>query len=152
MAKPPRQVPVSGKPQVISDLLQKGLALHQSGRVNEAAAVYLDVLRLDAAQPAANNLLGLVRLAQGKAEEAVTLISRATEGNPADPQYFCNLGVALNAARGQFLERQAVAFAQFAQLCSEKMAFAQQRRHGGTWAGMRGHDARICEINNVKFL
>lgn len=101
MAKPPRQVPVSGKPQVISDLLQKGLALHQSGRVNEAAAVYLDVLRLDVAQPAANNLLGLVRLAQGKAEEAVTLISRATEGNPADPQYFCNLGVALNAA-GQY--------------------------------------------------
>lgn len=98
MAKPPRQFPRSGKPQVISDLLQKGLALHQSGKVNEAASIYLEVLKLDAAQPAANNLLGLVRLAQRNAEEAVTLLARATEANPADPQYFGNLGVALNAA------------------------------------------------------
>lgn len=83
---------------MISDLLQKGLVLHQSGRGGEAAGLYQQILKLDGAQPAANHLLGLVRLAEGKADEAVALISRAIKGNPGDPQYYCNLGVALNAA------------------------------------------------------
>jgi tetratricopeptide (TPR) repeat protein len=56
------------------------------------------VLELDRGQPAANHLLGLVRLSQGDPDEAVALISRALERNSRDPQYFCNLGVALNAA------------------------------------------------------
>lgn len=79
-------------------MLQKGLALHQSGRAGEAAPFYEQVLKLDGAQPAANHLLGLVRLAQGRADEAVTLITRAVKANAGDPQYLCNLGVALNAA------------------------------------------------------
>ena len=103
MAKPSRQLPSTGKLQVISDLLQKGLALHQSGRGAEAAALYEQVLKLDGAQPAANHLLGLVRLSQGHADEAVTLITRAAKGNAGDPQYLCNLGVALNAA-GQHIK------------------------------------------------
>jgi len=98
MAKPPRQLPPSGKPQLISELLQKGLALHQSGRAGEAALLYQQVLKLDGAQPAANHLLGLVHLSQGKAEEAVTLIARAVKAKAGDPQYLCNLGVALHAA------------------------------------------------------
>jgi len=60
--------------------------------------IYEQVLKLDGAQPAANHLLGLVRLSQGRAVEAVALVSRAVKGNPGDPQYLCNLGVALNAA------------------------------------------------------
>jgi len=79
-------------------LLQKGLALHQSGRAGEAAPLYEQVLRFDSEQPAANHLLGLVRLSQGNADEAVALITRAVKSNPGDPQYLCNLGVALNAA------------------------------------------------------
>lgn len=98
MPRPPRPRPPAGNSQVISDLLSKGLALHQSGRGQDAAAHYERVLKLDPAQPAANHLLGLVRLSEGRADEAVALISRALKGNSTDPQYHCNLGVALNAA------------------------------------------------------
>jgi tetratricopeptide (TPR) repeat protein len=98
MPRPSRPRPTSGNSQVISDLLQKGLALHQSGRGTEAAPVYERVLALDPKQPAANHLLGLVRLSEGRAADAVSLIARAIKGNPSDPQYHCNLGVALNAA------------------------------------------------------
>ncbi len=98
MPRPSRPRPPAGNSQVISDLLSKGLALHQSGRGRDAGAHYERVLKLDPAQPAANHLLGLVRLSDGRADEAVTLISRALQGNPTDPQYHCNLGVALNAA------------------------------------------------------
>ncbi len=136
MAKPSRTLPPTGKPQVISDLLQKGLALHQSGRAAEAAPLYEQVLNLDGAQPAANHLLGLVRLSEGKADEAVTLITRAVKGNAGDPQYLCNLGVALNAA-GQHekavaaLDRAIAHKPDFAEAYSNKgMALRSMKRFG----------------------
>jgi tetratricopeptide (TPR) repeat protein len=136
MAKPSRQLPSSGKPQVISELLQKGLALHQSGRAAAAALLYEQVLKLDGAQPAANHLLGLVRLSEGKADEAVTLITRAVKGNAGDPQYLGNLGVALNAA-GQHakavaaLDRAIAHKPDFAEAYSNKgMALRSLKRFG----------------------
>lgn len=90
--------PKGGQKQAISDLLQRGLALHQSGRGDEAAALYQQVLARDPKQPAANHLLGLVHLQQGRAAEAVDYVSRAVNARPDDVQYLGNLGVALNAA------------------------------------------------------
>ncbi len=81
-----------------SDLLQQGLALHQSGRGGEAAAFYLRVLERNPRQPAASHLLGLVRLQQGQPREAVEHLSRAVSASPGNAQYLGNLGVALNAA------------------------------------------------------
>jgi tetratricopeptide (TPR) repeat protein len=101
MPKPPHlNHPGSNPPQrtPIADLLQEGLRLHQSGRTEEAARRYEQVLAREPLQPAANHLLGLVRLKQGKPDEAVHLIARATSVNKTDPQYFANLGAALNAA------------------------------------------------------
>lgn len=40
------------------------------------------------------------------------------------------IGVPLNAARRDFLERETVAFAQATQLRAEEMSLAQQARHG----------------------
>jgi tetratricopeptide (TPR) repeat protein len=101
MPKPPKlNRPGSSLPQraALADLLQDGLRLHQAGRSEEAARLYEQVLARDPLQPAANHLLGLVRLQQGKADDAVRLIARATSVNRTDPQYFANLGAALNAA------------------------------------------------------
>ncbi len=93
-APPPNRTP---RPST-NELLQQGLALHQSGRGAEAAAFYERVLAREPQQPAANHLLGLVRLQQGKAEEAVKLLARAVRADPRNAQYLGNLGVALNAA------------------------------------------------------
>jgi len=90
--------PKGARNQALAELLQKGLALHQSGRPDEAAVYYERVLAQDKRQPAANHLLGLVRLKQGRPEEAVELISRAVAAKPDEAQLLCNLGVALNAA------------------------------------------------------
>ena len=101
MPKPPKPSrPGNTLPQrvPIADLLQDGLRLHQSGRGEEAARLYEQVLAREPLQPAANHLLGLVRLQQGKSDEAVRLIARATSITKTDPQYFANLGAALNAA------------------------------------------------------
>lgn len=98
MSSPRQPSPKGGQNQAISDLLQKGLALHQSGRAGEAAKLYEQVLARDSKQPAANHLLGLFHLQQGRAADAVQRISRAVKARPDDAQYLGNLGVALNAA------------------------------------------------------
>lgn len=86
------------KPALIAELLQQGLAHHQSGRPAEAAQLYRQVLAREPNQPAANHLLGLLHLQAGAPQEAVELISRAVRANPQEAQYHANLGVALNAA------------------------------------------------------
>jgi Flp pilus assembly protein TadD len=78
--------------------MRQGLSSHQAGRMAEAEAQYRRVLDREPSHPAANHLLGLVRLQQGDAAGAVALISRALYVRAGDPQYHCNLGVALNAA------------------------------------------------------
>ena len=78
--------------------MQQALALHQGGRVREAERIYRQVLEQQPTHPAANHLLGLVRMQQGKLADAVELISRAVAQRPQDPQYHGNLGVALNAS------------------------------------------------------
>ena len=85
----------------LEDWMRQGLSLHQTGRVAEAEPFYLRVLDKQPSHPAANHLLGLIRLQQGQPESAVALIARAVLTRRDDPQYHCNLGVALNAA-GQY--------------------------------------------------
>ena len=100
MPKPPALPRSSGMPPraSVADLLQQGLRLHQSGKGAEAAGYYQRVLDREPSQPAANHLLGVVRLQQGRHDEAIRLIRRAIASHGTDPQYHLNLGVALNAA------------------------------------------------------
>ncbi|MDC9824127.1 tetratricopeptide repeat protein [Devosia sp. ZB163] len=82
----------------IAELLANGLAHQQAGRDTAAEALYAQVLARDPNQPGANHLLGVIRLKQGRAAEAVDFISRSVRQKPRDPQYLSNLGVALNNA------------------------------------------------------
>lgn len=82
----------------IADLLQRGLQLHQAGRAAEAAPLYEQVLALDPKQPAANHLLGVVRLGEGRVDDAIRLIARAVAADGSNAQYLGNLGVAFNTA------------------------------------------------------
>lgn len=96
--QPPRQSNGLPPRAPVSELLQEGLRLHQSGRGPEAAGYYQRVLDREPAQPAANHLLGVVRLQQGRHDEAIRLIRRAIAAHASDPQYHMNLGVALNGS------------------------------------------------------
>lgn len=84
--------------RTIDDLVRRGLALHQAGHGEDAAAYYKRVLDLDRNHPTANHLLGLVRLHQGEHDTAVRQIAIALKGRPDDSQILANMGVALTGS------------------------------------------------------
>jgi len=79
----------------IEHLIALALGHHQSGRLTEARALYLKVLRIDADQPIALHMLGLVALADQNFDQAVLMFEQALAVNPNNVDAACNLGVAL---------------------------------------------------------
>src|SRR5579859_6403533 len=79
--------------------LAEALALHQAGQLDQAAKLYLRILQRAPRDFNALHFLGILRLAQGNAGEAVRLIrlALAVDGRFADAHV--NLGNALAAQR-----------------------------------------------------
>lgn len=78
-----------------SDLLSKGLAAHQAGRVGEARVCYESVLRVAPGEPKVLHLLGLVAVSEGRSEEAVALYRSCLAAEPGFAAAWGNLGDAL---------------------------------------------------------
>ncbi len=76
----------------ISELVQKGVQLHQAGQVQEAETIYRQVLDIDPDHADANHLLGVLLSRVGNHGQAVELISRAIAMAPDQPAYYSNLG------------------------------------------------------------
>ena len=66
----------------IGDLLQQGLTLHRSGAVNDAAARYHDVLRLDPAHADALYYLALISCQYGRFPEGAELARKSLARDP----------------------------------------------------------------------
>ncbi len=77
-------------------LLAEAQALHQAGRLADAARRYEAVLKRRPEDAAALMLLGALRLQQGDALAASKLLRRAADRRPQDPTPRYNLGIALN--------------------------------------------------------
>jgi predicted O-linked N-acetylglucosamine transferase (SPINDLY family) len=71
------------------------LRLHRQGRIEEAERAYLQILAAQPGHPGGLHLLGVIRQQQGRHEEALELIGRAIEVNPAKAVYRNNYGAAL---------------------------------------------------------
>jgi protein O-GlcNAc transferase len=81
----------------IPQTLQTALALHQQGHLQDAEALYRQVLALDPTQPDALHLLGIMADQQGNHAAAVELIGQAISRNPLAAHFHSNLGLALLA-------------------------------------------------------
>ena len=78
-------------------LLHAALKHHNAGRLEQAEAIYRDVLRCDSHHADALHLLGVAVCQQGRNEQAVEWISRAVELNGSSAIYYSNLGAAFRA-------------------------------------------------------
>lgn len=74
--------------------LQRALALHQRGALEQARTAYLAILAATPEEANALHLLGVVARQQGRPEEAVTRIEQAIAIAPHQATMHCNLGAA----------------------------------------------------------
>ena len=80
-----------------SNILERALALHEAGQLDEAESLYRDVLAAEPAHPDALHYLGLVANDRGKPEAAIELIRRAIDQRSDRATYHLNLGNLLEA-------------------------------------------------------
>jgi len=73
----------------------QAVQFHQSGRLEQAEAVYKKILDRYPNYPDALHLLGVIAHQQGKNEAAVELIAKAIAVNPVNPNYYNNMGASL---------------------------------------------------------
>ncbi len=83
--------------QDLGALLRMAVRHHQQGRLEEAGAIYRQILAACPAQPDALHLLGRVEHAQGRYHEAEALLRRAVAADPRQATFHHNLGEALRA-------------------------------------------------------
>src|SRR5690348_14420866 len=81
-----------------TDLLPLALAHHQAGRLDQARALYLQVLDAPPRNPDALHLLGVLTANAGEAEAGIAMIREAVTLQPSlGPAHF-NLGLLLQRA------------------------------------------------------
>lgn len=83
--------------QAIRSLLQQAVALHQSGRLAEARALYERILAEQPRQFDSLHFLGVIALQSGEAEKSVQLIGEALRVNPHSAAACFNRGNALQS-------------------------------------------------------
>ncbi len=96
MSKENRRRP---SPPDVEAQLQRGLALHQQGRLADAERIYAEVVRREPNHFGALNLLGAIACQNRNYEQAVQVIAKALSINPNDASACSNLGVALKALK-----------------------------------------------------
>ncbi|MDP6645169.1 MAG: tetratricopeptide repeat protein [Rhodospirillales bacterium] len=77
----------------IKELFAEAQSYHHAGKFRDAQTVYAEIIEQEPEHADALNLLGTVLAQQGKHEQAVGFLHRATQAAPDVPNYFCNLGV-----------------------------------------------------------
>src|SRR5438128_1356546 len=79
----------------LRQLLDRAIACHQRGQLDEAERHYLDILQAAPNHFDAQHLLGLIRHQQGRSIEALALIGAALQVKPDSAQALANQGLVL---------------------------------------------------------
>ncbi len=79
-------------------MFQNAVELHEAGRLDEAEAVYRQILETAPEQPDVLNLLGLVAQAKGAQNEACSLFMQAIRHKPQEVSFYYNLAFSFKLA------------------------------------------------------
>jgi tetratricopeptide (TPR) repeat protein len=91
---PPRELSAAGASEIPA-LLAKAIKEHQTGRLEEAKQLYLQVLAIDVRHAKSLYGLGLIAMQIGNYDAAERMIERAIASNGSDPAFYASLGAAL---------------------------------------------------------
>jgi tetratricopeptide (TPR) repeat protein len=81
----------------VQALFEGAFALHQQGRLNEAARIYEQILKIDSRHADSLHLLGLIVNQAGKSDLAIQLIGQAINVRGNEASYYSNLGTIVQA-------------------------------------------------------
>ena len=87
-------------PENVAAMLQQGYARHKAGQLDDAEAIYRQVLSHDSRNVHALNLLGMLYVNSGRPAEAIAAILAALESNPDDAQAHANIALAYKDMTG----------------------------------------------------
>jgi predicted TPR repeat methyltransferase len=90
----------------LQEQLESGMSHHRAGRLDQARAIYLEVLALDPSRPEPLDLLGVIAIQSGQFDEAIEWIRQAIAINPRVAAYHSHLG---NALQGNGQHDEAIA-------------------------------------------
>jgi len=96
-----KQLPVQSSP--IPSLLAEAIGAQQSGHLDEARRLYLQILKIDVHHADSLHLLGMTEYEVGHYQVAAKMICRAIAVNGKEAPYHSNLGIVL-AAQGKLDE------------------------------------------------
>ncbi|MFN9916447.1 MAG: tetratricopeptide repeat protein, partial [Pirellulaceae bacterium] len=69
------------------EILQRGVAYHQAGKLEQAADCYRQLIQRQPLHPQAMQLLGVVALQQGDFDQAISRIGQAIQQQPDQPDF-----------------------------------------------------------------
>ena len=72
----------------IDQALQKAIAAHKAGRIQEADRIYTAIMHAQPNHPDANHNMGVLAVSVGKVEQALPFFKTALEANPATAQFW----------------------------------------------------------------
>ena len=72
----------------IDQALQRGIAAHKEGKLQDAENLYRSILNAQPTHPDANHNLGILAVGVGKVEAALPHLKTALEGNPKIEQFW----------------------------------------------------------------
>jgi predicted O-linked N-acetylglucosamine transferase (SPINDLY family) len=107
-------------------LLQEAVTLHQAGKLAEARAAYLEILKAQPRNADALHLLGVIAHQMGDHEQAVALIGQAIALHPGNAAQYQNIALALKA-----LQRWDEALAQYGKAIAIKPDYADAHSNRG---------------------
>ncbi|HJN60861.1 MAG TPA: tetratricopeptide repeat protein, partial [Alphaproteobacteria bacterium] len=92
-----RAVPPGGSEPELREMMQRAIALHRDGRIDQAMAGYEAVLAREPRHADALQFMGVAKMQSGGSEEAIGLLQRAVAVHPENSQAHYNLGLAMRA-------------------------------------------------------
>ena len=113
----------------IEQALQRGVAAHKEGKLEEAERVYRAIIKSQPTHPEANHNLGLLPVSANKAGAALPLFKTALEANPKIEQFWLSYIDALIKAKRLKDAKQAIKKAQKKGFDAKKLeAFLSQSK------------------------
>jgi predicted O-linked N-acetylglucosamine transferase (SPINDLY family) len=124
----------------VAQALAQALQFHHQGRLAEAEPLYGEILKVRPDHVDALQMLGLIRLARGRPDEALQLVSAAMRGRKPSPQLLLNHGIILNA-----LSRHQEAVDSFDEALKGKSKFAEAHNNRGAALAALQRDEEALE-------